>query len=78
MYYFLTVAVFNALPFVGFGFLDNVIMIVAVSKCLKLTLLCSGPYLKGFSSGVASQQLGKKFFFSTSSRKKYVDILIQR
>ena len=32
----MAVAVFNALPFVGFGFLDNLIMILAVSSFISL------------------------------------------
>jgi len=31
----LAVGIKNALPFVGFGFLDNLIMIIAVSKLIN-------------------------------------------
>ena len=31
-------ALFNALPFIGFGFLDNFIMIVAVSRPVMLVI----------------------------------------
>ena len=35
----ISVVMFSALPFIGFGFLDNVIMILAVSKTYSFTLL---------------------------------------
>lgn len=43
-----TVLLHNALPFVGFGFLDNCIMIVAVSLSASCTVVLSAPAAQRF------------------------------